>query len=54
MVTFGIEGISEFDFARSRSIDASNVFFIITICEDLEKGLRKYRHSGFFYPEKPL
>ena len=51
MISFGIEGIFEFDFARNKGSNNGDVpLFAETVCEDLEKGLKKYSHTGWFLP----
>lgn len=51
MVTFGIEGISRFDDARrkgGKKVEDRRTGDVFEVCDDLDKGLRKYGHTRKF------
>ena len=49
MISYGIEGIAEFDFARRQGFVVEDPFFT-SVPEDFDKGLKKYKHIGWFLP----
>jgi hypothetical protein len=53
VVTFGIEGISRYDDARKNvkgweKLEDFRPGFVFEVCDDLDKGLRKYGHTRKF------